>query len=279
MQNRLRFAMLIAISFGLLAAYGIFSFLRQQRLDSERFRSSLQEIIVAAKEIPSGATLTSDMVKSTSYLRASVPPGAFSSLQQVTGKVAKTTLTVGEPILPSRIGDKAGLTVLLTPGYRAIAVRVNEIIGVSGFIAPNDRVDVIALATPPSAANEPAKQISKIVLQNKRVLSVAQTVNEPKDGKPQIASSITLELTPEEAEKLSLASIEGQIVLALRSSQDDNIVRTEGSTTRDLLGLAAPPPREPEKIIAPPPPPPLPSPPMRYRVELYTGSRRSEFEF
>ena len=274
MKNRLRFAMLIAISFGLLAAYGIFSFLRQQRLESERFRSSLQDVVVTTKDVPSGTTLTSDMVKTTSYLRSSIPPGAFSSLQQVTGKIAKTTLTAGEPILPSRLGDKAGLTVLLTPGHRAIAVRVNEIIGVSGFIVPNDRVDVIALVAPPSATNEAAKQISKIVLQNKRVLSVAQTVNEPKDGKPQVASSITLELTPEEAEKLSLASIEGQIVLALRSAQDENIVRTEGSTTRDLLNLAAPPP-PPVPVVAPPPPPP----PARYRVELYAGSKRSEFEF
>jgi pilus assembly protein CpaB len=274
MQNRLRFAMLIAISFGLLAAYGIFSFLRQQRLESERFRSSLQNVVVTTKDVPSGTTITSDMVKTTSYLKSSIPPGAFSSLQQVTGKIAKTTLTAGEPILPSRLGDKAGLTVLLTPGHRAIAVRVNEIIGVSGFIVPNDRVDVIALVTPPSAANEGAKQISKIVLQNKRVLSVAQTVNEPKDGKPQIASSITLELTPEEAEKLSLASIEGQIVLALRSAQDENIVSTPGSTTRELLNLAAPPP-PPVPIVAPPPPPP----PARYRVELYAGSKRSEFEF
>jgi pilus assembly protein CpaB len=274
MQNRLRFAMLLAISFGLLAAYGIFSFLRQQRLESERFRSSLQDVVVTTKEVSSGTTITSDMVKTTSYLKSSIPPGAFSSLQQVTGKIAKTTLTAGEPILPSRLGDKAGLTVLLTPGHRAIAVRVNEIIGVSGFIVPNDRVDVIALVAPPAATNEGAKQISKIVLQNKRVLSVAQTINEPKDGKPQVASSITLELTPEEAEKLSLASIEGQIVLALRSAQDENIVRTEGSTTRDLLNLAAPPP-PPVPIVAPPPPPP----PSRYRVELYTGSKRSEFEF
>ena len=274
MQNRLRLAMLIAISFGLLAAYGIFSFLRQQRLDSERFRSSLQDIVVATKEIPSGAAITTDMVKTTSYLKASVPPGAFSSLQQVTGKIAKTSIASGEPMLPSRLADKAGLTVLLSPGHRAIAVRVNEIIGVSGFIVPNDRVDVIALVASPSATNEPAKQISKIVLQNKRVLSVAQTVNEPKDGKPQVASSITLELTPEEAEKLSLASIEGQIVLALRAAEDENIVDTPGSTTRDLLNLAAPPP--PVPIAAPPPPA---APPARYRVELYAGSKRSEFEF
>src|SRR5215203_830250 len=106
MRSRLRLAMLIAISFGLLASYGIFSFLRQQRLDSERFRSSLQNIVVVSKEIPAGATITTEMVKTTSYLKASIPPGAFSSLQQVTGKIAKTTLAVGEPVLPSRIGDK-----------------------------------------------------------------------------------------------------------------------------------------------------------------------------
>ena len=152
MQNRLRLAMLIAISFGLLAAYGIFSFLRQQRMEAEKFRSSMQDIVVAAKEVPAGTPLTTELVKATSYLKASIPPGAFSSLQQVTGKIAKTTLAIGEPILPSRLGDKTGLTVLLTPGYRAIAVRVNEFIGVSGFITPNDRVDVIALVTPPTAA-------------------------------------------------------------------------------------------------------------------------------
>jgi len=274
MQNRLRLAMLVAITFGLLAAYGIFSFLRQQRLDTERFRSSLQDIVVAVKEIPPGTAITTDMVKTTSYLNTSIPPGALSSPQQVTGKVAKAAIAQGEPILPSRLGDKAGLTVLLSPGYRAIAVRVNEIIGVSGFIVPNDRVDVIALVASPSATNEPAKQMSKIVLQNKRVLSVAQTVNEPKDGKPQVASSITLEVTPEEAEKLSLASIEGQIVLALRGAKDENPVISDGSTISDLLNLAAPPP-PPVPIAAPPPPPPV----ERYRVELYAGSKRSEFEF
>jgi pilus assembly protein CpaB len=150
-----------------------------------------------------------------------------------------------------------------------MAIKVNEIIGVSGFIAPNDRVDVIAkVAAPGSDGAE--KQISKIVLQNKRVLSVAQTVEERKDGKPQVASSITLELTPEEAEKMTIASLEGQIVLALRSQQDENIVQTQGSTTRDLLSIAAPPPEAP-----------APAAPIqyRYRVEVYSGSKKSELEF
>ena len=119
-----------------------------------------------------------------------------------------------------------------------MAVKVDEIIGVSGFIVPDDRVDVIVTTTPPGSPNQDDK-VSKIVLQNKRVLSVAQSV-EQKDGKPQVARSITVEVTPEESEKLSLATQEGQIVLALRGSGTTPMRNTAGSNKRDLLAVAAP---------------------------------------
>ena len=128
MQNRLRLAIVVALFFGMLAAYGIFNYLRQQRLAAEEFRKSTQDVIVAAKEIPPGTALTAEMLKTTSYLKASIPPGSFSLSQQVAGKITKSTINVGEPVLNSRLGDKAGLAVLLNPGNRAIAVRVNEII-------------------------------------------------------------------------------------------------------------------------------------------------------
>jgi pilus assembly protein CpaB len=273
MQNRLRLAIVLAISFGLIAAYGIANYLRQQRQAAEDFRKSIQDVVVAAKEIPAGAAITPDMVKVTPYLKTSAPPGSFNSPQQVQGKVVKSVINLGEPILQSRLGEKAGLPVILTPGHRAVAVRVNEFIGVSGFIAPNDHVDVIVHITPPGSSNTDAVEIAKIVLQNKRVLSVAQTIEERKDGKPQPASSITLELTPAEAEKLSVASLQGQIVLALRPIQDDQFVYTQGTTARDLLNLTAPPP--PTPVRAEQPPPPL----TRYRVEVYNGTKRSELEF
>src|SRR5215471_10664610 len=206
MQNRMSLAVVFAIAFGLLAAYGIANFLRQQREAAEEFRNSTQNIIVAAKEIPAGTVLTEDLVKLTPYLKTSLPPGFFPSAEAVKGKITKTSLNIGEPILEARLGEKTGLTVLLAPGQRAVAVQVNEVIGVSGFISPNDRVDVIANVTPPGPEEGKALQISKIVLQNKRVLSVAQTSEERKDGKPQLASSITLELTPDEVEKLSVAA-------------------------------------------------------------------------
>jgi pilus assembly protein CpaB len=136
----------------------------------------------------------------------------------------------------------------LEAGKRAMALRVDEIIGVSGFIVPDDRVDVIVTTTPPGSKNQDDK-ISKIVLQNKRVLSVAQSV-EQKDGKPQVARSITVEVTPEESEKLSLATQDGQLVLALRSIGDDVDAKTAGSNKRDLLAVAAQSVRE-EPAVAP----------------------------
>ena len=119
-----------------------------------------------------------------------------------------------------------------------MALRVDEIIGVSGFIVPDDRVDVIVTTTPPGSPNQDDK-VSKIVLQNKRVLSVAQSV-EQKDGKPQVARSITVEVTPEESEKLSLATQEGQIVLALRGTGDDADAKTaRKQQTRSACGCGA----------------------------------------
>src|SRR5512145_680301 len=176
-----------------------------------------------------------------------------------------------EPILESRLaGEGAGLTTRLEAGKRAMAVRVDEIIGVSGFIVPDDRVDVIVTATPPGADKQDDR-MSKIVLQNKRVLSVAQST-EQKDGKPQVARSITLEVSPDEAEKLSLASQEGQIVLALRGLGDDAQLTTIGSNKRDLLSLAAAPRKTSGGVV-------VQAPPDKYRVEVIQGSNRNVVEF
>lgn len=243
MQNRLKLALVVAVFFGLIASYGIYNFLRQQRQAAEALRTESQNIVIANKDIPAGTTINDEfikkgMLKTSPWPKASVPAGAFSSPEQLVGKINRVKILANEPVLESRLsGEGAGLTVRLEAGKRALAVRVDEIIGVSGFIVPDDRVDVIVTATPPGADKQDDR-ISKIVLQNKRVLSVAQST-EQKDGKPQVARSITLEVTPEEAEKLSLASQEGSIVLALRGVGDDSEAKTLGSNKRDLLSVAA----------------------------------------
>jgi pilus assembly protein CpaB len=276
MQNRLKIALVVAVFFGLIAAYGIYNFLSYKQKETDSLRASNQEIVVAAQDIPPGTTINEEvikkgMIKTTPWPKNSIPVGAFSSPQQVVGKINRVKILANEPILESRLaGEGAGLTVRLEAGKRALAVRVDEIIGVSGFIVPDDRVDVI-LTTTPLGANQDAK-VSKIVLQNKRVLSVAQST-EQKDGKPQLERSITLEVSPEEAEKLSLASQEGHIVLALRGLGDDSETRTIGSNKRDLLSLAA----SSQKIKAGGAPTPPPA--EKYSVEVILGSNRNVVEF
>jgi len=289
MPLRLKIAISAAVFFGLVAAYGIYNFLRQQREATEALRQATQNVVVAAKDIPAGSSITDNMVKEgvikqTPFPKASVPAGAFSAPKQVVGKIVKTKVVAGEPILESRlVGEGVGLTGRVAPGYRAVAVKVDEVIGVSGFIAPDDRVDVIATVAPPGRGSSDEK-LSKIVLQNKRVLSVAQNV-EQKDGKPQVVRSITLEVSPDESEKLSLAALEGQIILALRAAGDEATHATRGSTKRDLLiGSVAPNgskksteatrPRPQKQIEAA-----APLPPQKYRVEVYSGAAKSTVEF
>jgi pilus assembly protein CpaB len=276
MQNRLKIALVVAVFFGLIAAYGIYNFLSQQQRETDSLRASNQEIVVAAQDIPPGTTLNDEalkkgLIKTTPWPKTSIPAGAYSSPQQVMGKVNRVKILANEPILESRLaGEGAGLTVRLEAGKRALALRVDEIVGVSGFIVPDDRVDVILTTTPLGGGQD--TKISKIVLQNKRVLSVAQST-EQKDGKPQLARSITLEVTPEEAEKLSLASQEGQIVLALRGLGDDAQLTTIGSNKRDLLSLAAAPRKTSSGGVV------TPAPPDKYRVEVILGSNRNVVEF
>ncbi|HEY7322811.1 MAG TPA: Flp pilus assembly protein CpaB [Candidatus Binatia bacterium] len=277
MQNRLKIALVVAVFFGLIAAYGIYNFLRQQRQEAEALRQQTQNVVVAAQELPAGTAITDElikkgMVKAVPYPKTSVPAGSFSSPEQLLGKTNRAKIMASEPILESRLaGEGAGLTTRLEAGKRAMALRVDEIIGVSGFILPDDRVDVIVTTTPPSNKNQDDK-ISKIVLQNKRVLSVAQSV-EQKDGKPQVARSITVEVTPEESEKLSLATQEGQIVLALRGIGDDADAKTPGSNKRDLLAVAAPARKGgvSRPVVA--------QAPDKYRVEVLHGSDRKVVEF
>jgi pilus assembly protein CpaB len=156
----------------------------------------------------------------------------------------------------------------LEAGKRAMAVRVDEIIGVSGFIVPDDRVDVIVTTTPPGTGGQ-ENRIAKIVLQNKRVLSVAQST-EQKEGKPQLARSITLEVSPEDAEKLSLASQEGQIALALRGLGDDGQANTAGVRKGDLLATVAAKKVAPGTVVRAP---------EKYRVEVIQGNDRKVVEF
>ncbi len=268
-NKRLKIAIFAALFFGFIAAYGIHNFLRQQREAAKALQIATQDVVVATQEIKPGTTLSREMVKVVSWPKASVPPGSFSASRHTIRKVVMVKTLAGEPVTKSKlVGGGAGLTVRLTPGYRAMAVKVDEIVGVSGFIAPNDHVDVITTVERNGKSGQNQK-ISKIVLQNKRVLSVAQKIEREKD-EPKVVRSITLEVTPAEGEKLSLASLQGKVILALRAIGDHNVVRTRGSTMRDLLGLARARRKPTSNGI---------TPRQKYKVEVYMGNQKTVQEF
>ena len=263
-NQRLRIAIVVSAIFGLIAAYGVYDFMRAQRREVDALRESTQQIVVAAAEIPAGSRIEEGMLRMAKYPTESMPTGSFTAPSALVGRTVGLAVVAGEPILENRLADGRGalLTTMLAPGARAMAVKVNEIIGVSGFIAPNDRVDVIANLEKPGTDGSDEK-ITKLVLQDKRVLSVAQTVEGTKDGEPKLASSITLELTPEEAEKLSFITTRGEILLALRSQTDRELATTKGSTVADFLPAA---PRRVSRKAS-------------YDVHVYNGSQRSVVSF
>ena len=267
MATKFRVAFLGAIFFGLIAAYGIYNFLVQQRAAALALKVVTERLVVASKDIPPGQKLTTEMTKIASWTKSSIPEGTFSDPKQVVDKIVKLKIHAGDPITKAKLGtlDDSGLTVRVAPGYRAMAVKVDEVIGVSGFIAPNDRVDVITTIDPPGQAV--LEKVSKIVLQNTRVLAVAQTMEETSGRKPKVVRSITLEVTPAESERLSLASIEGKIILSLRAVGDEKTVSTSGSKRQDLLAMAGPA-KGPIRPVA-----------RKHQVEMYSGGSKSVLEF
>jgi pilus assembly protein CpaB len=265
MGYRLKIAVVAAIIFGFIAAAGSYNYLRQQNAAAEAMKKSLQKVIVAAKELPAGTmidekAISDGLLKEVAWPKDSIPVGSFSSTDKLLGKAVNIKLTAGEPILASRVGDGLGLPGRLTPGYRALAMKVDEVSGVSGFIAPDDRVDVIATVNTPGEG-----RIAKTVLQDKRVLSVASNAEQKSTG--QMARSITLEVTPEEAEKLSLAQNEGPLSLALRSARDQKMVTTSGSSSREIFGG----PPQPKAVVK--------AAPRKQEVEVYLGQKKSVAEF
>jgi pilus assembly protein CpaB len=210
--------------------------------------SGSDHIVVAATDISLGQRLAPEMFKLADWPAGSLPKGAFTDPQKVGGRVLKTNLLTGEPVSEAKLapaGTLGGLSALITEGKRAITVRVNDVIGVAGFALPGNYVDIIVSTQKdvPAGADAHQQNISKIVLERILVLAVAQEVNRD-ETKPKVVNAVTLEVTPEQAEKLDLARSVGTLSLALRNQVDPQSASTEGATKLTLLP-EAPAPRKP----------------------------------
>ena len=250
------------------------------------------QVVVAARELQVGTLLKEADVRLAPWTGAT-PKGALTTVQDVLNRGVVSPLYEGEPVLDARLaarGAGAGLAATIPVGMRAVAIRVNEIIGVAGFVVPGMRVDVIISGIPPGG-NTTVGTVTKTVLQNIQVLSAGQKIEKTAEGTPETVNVVNLLVTPEQAETLSLASSQTSVQLVLRNPLDTVDAKTTGTATANLFtGLAfkgtgpgAPQPAyRPRPVARPVSSEPLqisqrPAEPIR--IEIFHGSKKAEAEF
>ena len=202
---------------------------------------AVTQVAVATDDINLGEPISGAMVHTVNWPTDSIPPGAFTNPKALDGRVVRTSLQRGEPVLESKlapVGTKGGLSAVIGEGHRAITVRVNDVVGVAGFALPGNYVDVIVNTQEPTVKNDTQQSISKTVLEKILVLAVAQQVNRD-DTAPKVVNAVTLEVTPDQAEKLDLARSVGTLSLVLRNQVDADTLTTAGATKLTLLGASA----------------------------------------
>ncbi|BAX63762.1 Flp pilus assembly protein CpaB [Burkholderia stabilis] len=199
--------------------------------------SSVTPVAVAATDLNLGEPLGQNQIHMVSWPSSSVPTGAFTDTKVLEGRVVRTSLARGEPVIESKLaplGTKGGLSAVIADGSRAITVRVNDVVGVAGFALPGTYVDVI-VNTQEQQGKTDGQSISKIVLEHILVLAVAQQVSRD-DTAPKVVNAVTLEVTPDQAERLDLARSVGTLSLVLRNQVDQKTLNTDGATKLTLLG-------------------------------------------
>jgi pilus assembly protein CpaB len=193
------------------------------------------QVIVAERDLTMGTRLQPDMLQTLDWPKAATIQGPLTTLDQAVGRVIRTPMLRGEPLLHSKLapmGEKGGLSSVLAPGQRAVTVKVNEIMGVAGFALPGNYVDVMV-----NTADSKDQPVSKIVIERIQVLAVAQDVS-ANESKPRVVNAVTLQVSPQQAEQIDLARSVGTLSLVLRSHSDDLPVQTTGARKLDLLPRA-----------------------------------------
>ena len=309
-MNRSRMLILAAVAFAV--AMGVTFFTYRTLRDRLAPPDDMAEIVVAAQALPVGARLTEADLRMAPWPRAVPIEGSFTKISDVVDRGVVVPMVANEAILDSKLaatGVGGGLTATIPEGMRAVSVKVNDVIGVAGFVLPGSRVDIILSGSPTTSGNV---EISKVILENVQVLAAGQNVANDVNGKPQNVQVVTVLVTPEDSQKLALASIDGRIQLALRNPMDldranPDAVRREGlygaSTGTPTGGVQNPAPvkptptatRAPVRRVTPPPPPPVvaavvpppapppvvvpPPPPPKVELQLIQGTRSERLTF
>lgn len=281
MRNRIFAVLAIAVIAGGSLAYGTYNYM--QAPPAAPASMATQAVVVAAADLQIGTALKKDDLQVIQFPQGTAPEGSFSQPADILDRGLIVPVVKNEPILAAKLASKeagAGLPPVIPEGMRAVSVRVNEVVGVAGYVLPGNRVDVVATASPTDSRSDTT---SKVVLTNVQVLTAGTRMEQSQeDTQPTQVTVVTLLVNPEQAERLALASTEGKIQLALRNPLDQGAPETPGIKTAGLMGSAKaannnnPAPRvarartpvsKPQ--VEAPAPAPLPS------VEIIRGDKRS----
>lgn len=235
---------ILAILSGGLAAYAALLYLQERpiRIASARTAPATTQVVVAARDLAAGSLVGPDDIKLVSWPAQTLPEGYAGSDEAVIGHGLIRPVSSNEPILKAELagtGAGAGLSVTIPEGMRAMSVKVDEVVGVAGFVLPGTHVDVISVISPPGRNSQP---ISRVILQDVPTLAAGQKTTTDESGKPLTVTVITVMVTPGDAEKLALAASQGRIQLALRNTLDQQKVETSGVRVASLFSG---PPRTP----------------------------------
>jgi pilus assembly protein CpaB len=275
-RTRLLFIGFVALALGAFVSFVVYKNLLSK---SNASNEPGTDVIVAASDVQVGAKLQDGDVRSVKVPASVAPPNFFRSKSQIIGRGVILPIQRGEFILPSKLAAEnagSGLPSLIPPGMRAVSVRVNEVVAVAGFVVPGTRVDVL-LTGNPAGANEPQ---TTTVLENVAVIAAGQRLERNAAGDPQTTPVITLLVSPDDAQKLTLASSQGHIQLALRNPVDtkkqDLAAMKANGLYRNLTPVAPPPRPKSAKVTKVEAPP---APPGPYKVEVIRGNKVDETKF
>src|SRR5689334_13516664 len=226
----------LAVAAGGTFAFGTYRYM-QNVPKASAVNTPMASVMVAASDLQIGAELRAEDVRAIQWPQSSVPQGAFTRPEDLVGRGLIQPVVANELFLPAKLSSKeagAGLPPVIPPGFRALSVRVNDVIGVSGYVLPGTHVDVVATVNP---TQQPTDVTSRLILSNVQVLASGTKIEQDEKNKPIQVNVVTLLVNPDEAEKLTLASTEGKIQLALRNPLDKTAPATPGVRPAVLMGL------------------------------------------
>ena len=284
-----RFLTVIGVSlvFALVVVSIFYSMASRAGAPKRQDVSDLKDLVIAGRALNPGVTIKAEDLKVIKVPAAQMPKGGFSKAEDVLDRPVTSSIMLEEPILDGRLaqrGSGVGVAPIIPPGMRAVTVRVNDIVGVAGWVMPGMRVDLLITGDPPGKG----LRVTKTFLQNITVLSVGSSMQVDPKGQPVNAPNVTLLVTPQQAETITLAANNANIQLVLRNGADQEIAKTVGANPYELYGLPvrgnagvrgaarsdiafddsdeapvrrpAPKPAPAAEPPAPPPPPPPPVP-------------------